>query len=373
MGIKDWIFPDKRKDMFMHLDPDRIERDEIIKALIQKNNAQEAQLSRIFANEKEKQESGEQESINQETVHRLNEQKKDIDANKYGKVTSLKLFFNRYFKDKQFRDKLELCDKNGETVLGKFGDLVLMEGGKIGILDSENKLVSYGRTLSQVIYKPDGFENQINRNMILIPCDKDGNWIPDIDYIEMEEPIGYEGEYDGQGQIRWGKVKKKELKKLISDKEEQLREVTNNLEREETISQSLKRENDDLKRALEMSKTENYSKQSEVSQITNDFSQVNTKFNELYRRYSNLTELKATYEGLLAEKDAIIEKIKSKLEQTGDTNFEKAKKAVMQDIEFYEEKFKDKSIEISQPPEPKVVPGQVLGQRLGSKPIQQGE
>jgi len=364
MTIKDWIFPDKRKKILMHLDESQIKENEIIKAQQQKIASYETYFGQLQAREREKKHEEEQEIINQELVEQANEEAKDLKANKYGKVTSLKKFFTKYIYNKQFRNKLELCDKNGEIVLGKFGDIVLMEGGNLGILDSDNKIVSYGKTLSQVIYKSDGFENQINRNMILIPCDKDGNWTPDLDYMQMEEPLGVEGKFDdGTGKIIWGKVKKSEVKKIVARLMQENQEVTQELEMQEQNILELKQSFDDLSRRYKLLENKSHSSESNLSQVMKVHSDMEARWGDMQNRLTNSTELNLMWQQVIDKKDQIINNILNKLEEATNTTYQRVKQEIMNDLQTYKGILPSQNTEIIKPEkleEPPVQPMQPI-------------
>lgn len=361
MGFLSFLkFWDKRKNMYMKLDEETIKRDETIKAQQQVISSQQAQLSKINAKEKIKKDIEKQKDKDSEMNKALIEQKKDIEANKKGKIVRLSKFYKLYFNNKNFRKKLEICDKNDETVLGKFGDFAIMEGGNIGMLFNDGTFASYGKNLSQVIYKPDSFENQARRGRFLCPVDKDGYWLEDLDYKEINEPLDAQFD-DNTGKIKWiqwSKVKKTEVKKLIASKLEQINYLTGEIERLETVMQGLKDELSDKDRSVR-----NYEVQVDVAQT--ELSKTIEKFNSAFRRIGDmqsqilkLTELKATYENLLDRKDAIIEQVLRKLELTGDPRSDRIKAGIKDDLEFYKAILPDTVQNIVPEEKPQVLPTQ---------------
>lgn len=216
MNILQKIFPPKK--VYIPLDEDTIKRDDKIKELVKEVNTLKEQIAKESAKKKQDSEKIDEKKLENDFNKKLNEQKLDLEAKKYGKKIKLSKFYKHLFKDDKFKERLEITDKNDEVVLGKFGDFVILEGGKLGIEDSEGNLMSYGRSLNQVLYKPDAFENMAKRGRFTIPMDKDGNWIEDIEYKEIPEPL--DSEFDEEtGKIKhinWSKVKTSEVKKVIA-------------------------------------------------------------------------------------------------------------------------------------------------------------
>jgi Skp family chaperone for outer membrane proteins len=130
MKILEIIFgKPKQKTVYTPIDAERIKDNEIIKKQQQKIVAQEVQLSRQKAIDKQKEEREKEKDKESERNKKLKEQEKDLKANIHGKTIKLGKFYQKLFTDKAFREKLEIVDKYDEVVLGKFGDFVLMEGG----------------------------------------------------------------------------------------------------------------------------------------------------------------------------------------------------------------------------------------------------
>lgn len=120
---------DSRKTVYTPLNEEEIKTNEKIKALAQKVQSQQSQLARVQAKEKEKQDREKERDKESEVNKKLKEQELDLKAKKYGKKIKLSKFYKHLLADKKFKNKLEICDKNDEVVLGKFGDFVILEGG----------------------------------------------------------------------------------------------------------------------------------------------------------------------------------------------------------------------------------------------------
>ena len=238
MGIIDFLFRRKPIKVYTHLDEDRLKDNELIRALQQQNMAKDSQLSKIFAKEKEKKDKIKEKDKESEINKKLLEQKADLDANKHGKVIKLhKFYYDLLVKEKWKKKPLEIVDKNDEVVLANFGDFGIMTGGKLCIMDDKGELMAYGKNLSHVLYKPDAFENMVRRGRFTIPMDKDGNWMEDMEYKELPEPL--DAEYDQETgkvvRIVWSKIKTSEVKKIIADKMEQIHYLSEELERSDNV------------------------------------------------------------------------------------------------------------------------------------------
>jgi len=375
-SIKNFFGIDKRKNIYMHLDEDTIKNNEIIKAQQQKIQAQQAQLSKIFASEKAKKEKEREKDKESEINKKLREQKLDLEAHKYGKIIWLgKFYYDIYVKNKNLPGKpcymkkykrfLEITDKNDEVVLGKWGDFGIMEGGKLCIKDSDGNLVSYGKSLNYILYKPDAFENMVRRGRFTIPVDKDGNWIEDMEYKELPEPIDveYDGETGKVKKIIWSKIKTSEVKKIIADKLEKINYLSQELEMKESIIVKLKSQIDDMNRAIKIYENKANISETNLSKSLFRFVETEKRLDDLHTQLTKLTELKATYENLLDRKDEVIANVLKKLELTGEPKIDRLRAELKDDLEFYKAILPEK-VEIKQEPipEPKLItqPGEVI-------------
>jgi hypothetical protein len=374
-SIKNFFGIDKRKNVYMHLDEDTIKNNEIIKAQQQKIQAQQSQLSKIFAFEKAKKEKDKEKDKESDINKKLNEQRLDLEAHRHGKIMWLgKFYYDIYVKNKNLPGKpcymkkykrfLEITDKNDEIVLGKWGDFGIMEGGKLCIKDSDGNLVSYGKNLNHILYKPDAFENMIRRGRFTIPMDKDGNYIEDLEYKEIQEPL--DADYDEDGRIRriiWSKVKTSEVKKVIADKMEKINMLSGDLEMKESIIIKLKNQLDDIRRAMNIYENQSNISQTELSKSLFRFTETEKRLGDLHMQLTKLTELKATYENLLDRKDEVIQNVLKKLELTGESKLDRLRAELKDDLEFYKAILPER-VEIKQeaPEEPKMItqPGEVI-------------
>ena len=355
----------KRDRVLIPLNEEQIKSDQRLADSQRESQALKSQLAKILAIEKEKRDKEKEIDKDSKRNKKLQEQEADLKAHLHGKIVKLKKFYKDVLKGKFNKNPIMITDKNGEVLLGQFGDFVFMEGGKIGIIDDKGELMSYGKNLHQAMYKPDGFENMVRSRQIRIPMDKDGNWMEDIEYKELPEPI--DAEFDEEkGQIKrviWSKVKTSEVKKIIANKMEQIHLLQEELERQDSVLINLRNKYNDLNRSMKVSKIEAYSSQSELSKSINEFNEMRKRMGELHMQLTKLTELKAMYESLIDKKDEIINQAIAKLDLTGEPKSDRLKKELMELLEWAKAVLPER-VEITQEapkPEPMMVqPGQIL-------------
>jgi hypothetical protein len=344
MGIVSNItnFFKKDKKLYTHIDEDLIKRDEIIKSQQQKIASQDIQLAKIAAIEKNKRDDKKDKDLESERNKKLIEQKEDLKANKHGKIIWLGKFYHdlyvkrpHYFKKKP----MEITDKDDEVVLGEWGDFGIMSGGKLCMKFKDGQLATYGKSLSHVLYKPDAFENMIRRGRFTIPMDKDGNFIEDIEYKEIPEPI--DAEYDEEtGRIKriiWSKVKTSEVKKVIARLYEEKNYLNQELENRETLVIKLKATLEDVQRTLNTYRLQYDITQTQLSLNLNKFNESDKRIGDLHIQITKLTELKSMYENLLERKDSIIGAMMMKLEKITDPLYDRILESVKDDLKYYRE------------------------------------
>jgi hypothetical protein len=363
--VKSILSIDNRKKVYTPLDPDLIKKDETVKALAQKVQAQESQLAKYKAKDKERVDKLKERDKESEQNKQLKEQALDLQANKYGKITSLNKFYNDLLVVKRWKKKpIQITDKNYETVLGEFGDIVILEGGKLGIRDNKKNLLAYGSKLNQIFHKPDAFQNMVRRGIIAIPMDKDGNWIEDVEYQEVPEPLDqYYDEDSGKLKIRWSKVKTSEVKKVIARIVEEKNDAMGELERVESTLIKLKLENDDLKMTLNTYRTNSEVAGSNLSQAIFKVNEMEKRFSDIHSENMKLMEMKSTYEGIIEAQRNVIERIKDKLDLTGDPKVDRERERIKDELEWARSILPEK-VEIKQeaPPMPMPItqPGEVI-------------
>lgn len=357
-----WKKPEK---VYTQLDEETIKTNERIKMQQSKIASQEAQIVHLLNKERTHQDKKTEEEKQNEQNKKFIEQKQELDEQRNGKVIKLSKFYKHLLTDKKFKDKLEICDKNDEIVIGKFGDFGIMGGGKLCIIDKDGEIMAYGKTLSHVLYKPDAFENMARRGRFLIPRDKDGNFMEDLEYKELPEPIDavFDEETGKVKRIQWSRVKTSEVKKIIADKMEQINNLQGELEMAESHAIKLQRENEDLKRSLKVNKVSADIADGRLSKEIEKLLSSQKAIESMHSQLLKLSEEVATYKTLIDKKDSIIEVVIAKLDRTGDPMTDIIKENIKKELQFYKEILPDR-VEVTQeaPPEPKPLaqPGDVI-------------
>ena len=317
MGLFDFFKGKVQKEVQYPLDPGLIKVNRTIKAQTQEIQTLRAQLSEVLAEKRQEQESEIQEDKDELLRQRLKEDETEIKKTKFGRSASLRKFFS----EKELLKKTEICDKDDNDVFGKFGDLLILDSGRLALTDEKGKVLSYGKDLNSVIYKPGTFINQLKRGRILIPYDKDYN--PVVDWEEEEiNDIKYDEEDKSYHETLKAKEK---AKKLLIEKDQEIRRLTNELSKVENINIDVTKEYNELKRTLKLQEGQIDTSNSELSTIMEQFSQFQMSYGDIQRKVTSLTEIKAIYDDIIHRQEAVIEKLLSQFEESGDkTEFRKA-------------------------------------------------
>lgn len=332
-----------------------------LKALKLQNASFKAQLGRISADKKWEQEQHKKVDEEQEVIADLREQERKITLDKFGNVYSLTLFFKELLKNDKFRDNLELTDRDDQEVLAKFGDLQVSEKQGLVITDVHGNPISYGHSLSDIVYKPETFGMQLKRGRFLMPFDKDWNPVVDIESLEVPDVVYNERDnrFDETREVR-GKVRD-----LLITKHKQIAEKSRYIERLESAQVDMNTQIADLKRSLTIFKSKDQVKESELSQAMTSTMQFNSVIGDMNRKIANLTETKAMYENKIHVLEQALSKLLLRFEQSGDkTLYEQVQEDVKATIDWAKSVVPE-TIHVTEAPAPKVPrmpnPGENLG------------
>lgn len=305
------------------IDEEMIKKDRIVQEMAKKLQSQDAQLSKIFAEKKsESDKTNPDESLIQK-VSELENQKQELTNKKFKNSVSLKKIFKELSKPKYKKKKyqIDVTDKDDKVILGKFNDFIILPDGSFGISGTDGKMLSYGKTLRQVIYKPESLANQFKRRRITLPCNEDYIFIPDIEEYELPE-CSYDEE---SGKIKWAKIREKPLKKLIIEREMLIRDKDMYIEKIEQDKVDLVRKLRDVERASRIHKNIGETSQTELSKAMDMSIQFEQKVGDLQMRVVKLQELQLINERLLDGIKNINQELVTKAEEMGSkTEFRKA-------------------------------------------------
>src|SRR3990167_2632126 len=132
MGILNFLFKSKvQRELQYPLDPELIRVNRTVKAQSQEIQTLRAQISTILAENRQEQESEREEDKDELLRQRLKQDETEIKKKKFGRSASLRKFFS----DKKLLEKTEICDKDDNDVFGKFGDLLILDSGRLALTD----------------------------------------------------------------------------------------------------------------------------------------------------------------------------------------------------------------------------------------------
>lgn len=306
-----WLFNIPREIHTFPIKEDLIERDETVRELVKQLQSRDAQLSNISAQNREKALRESEVDINQEAIKELIEQKRRIDEKKYLGSFSWKKFWYKYLNDKKFRGELEICDKDDSIIFGKFGDFVVLPDGRQGITDSEDNLIGYGNTLRHFIWKPESLDNQMKRKRILLSCDKNHLFFPDIEEILLPECTYV------NGKIRWAKVSEKPLKQLIIDREKRIAQDSSYIERLEQTKAELVKKNRVLEREITIARNNKETETTELSKAINLQKQYYKRIGTLQKKIVILTGMKESLDEMRRKLEGINKRLIEKIDEMG--------------------------------------------------------
>jgi len=319
MGILN-IFKKKEKvTQITPVDEELIERDTIVKELTKKLQSQDAQLSKISAKKREKKIKESEKDKRLEKIEELKAQKYEFDKKKFSGAVSLTKVI-KIINDKRYKGKIDITDRNDKVIFGKLKDFLFING-YFGIQDTENRVLSYGSNLRQIIYKPESIANQLRRRVIKLPCNEDYIFIPDIEEEPMPECL-----YDEEtNQIKWAKVREKPLKELIITREISIREKEKYIEKIEQDKVDMVKRIRDLERALRVERNISENSQTELSKAMDKSIQFEQKIGDMQLRVVQLQQLKNMNDQLITGLKEINEELLKKAEEMGTkTEFRKA-------------------------------------------------
>ncbi len=308
-----------------------IERDTVVKEMSKKLQSQDAQLSKISAKEKLKKESEVQLGRDQEQIKDLKEQ----ETQKKIETFEGSLGFDelqRMLSKRKFYDKIIISDRDGIANFGRFGRFVFLPNGYIGLQERDSgKIISYGPSLDEVIYKPEGLKNQFLTGMIRLPCDENYQFLPDIEKTRVPKCMFNEE----TGQIDWAIIDDESLLEAVQSREIKIGELSGYIKKLEADKIGLVNNNRDLRRALGIHKNTAEVAQTETSKAVGMSMQYQTAIGDLQRRVIQLNEMKIINDKLVSGYESVNQKLLDAQEEVGDkTKFREVLATVQDMIEW---------------------------------------
>jgi hypothetical protein len=306
-----WLF-NINKEVTFPISEELIERDSIVRELSKKIQSQEAQLSKIKAEDNLKKQLSKEEESKKEIIEDLIRQNEQKRMELFKDATSLEKIYKKLSNPK-FKREIELSDKNDKVIFGNFHDIVILSNGFLGIQDTEGRVIAYGPTLRHIIYKPESIANQFRRKRILLPCNENGIFFPDIEEQEMPECI-----YDDEtGNIKWATIRTKPLRQMIEEREKKIRSDAQYIEKIEQDKIDLVKKNRDLERALRLESNSSETAQTELSKAMDKSIQFERRIGDLQMRVIRLQEMKNINDTMVQSLENINSNLLEKAEEMG--------------------------------------------------------
>lgn len=307
------------------IDQELASKDSQIKALLRDNQNKSGEISRMKAEDRKDENAKTDEEDKQKKNNEIQEKQNIIDSEKFEDALSLKSLFDYMNKHPSF--KIDIMDRDMSIKFSEFGDLVFFKDGELGILDKNREILSKGKKLNHIFFKPGGLKGQINRKLIRLPCDRDFRGLPDIEEIEMPEctfdPVS--------GKIKLARFSHKPLGELIKSREETINNLSVILQEKEESIAMLVKSNREKTRQAQILESKNKTSEVEMSVMTNRYKSMHKKFRNLETKLSQSQSMRT-----LAEN--IKQKYKESLDELANFVSEKLAKT---DGEVFMDKVKD--------------------------------
>lgn len=288
-------------------------------------------LNKVVKNIKKEKEDVE---IKREISEKLFIESKKIEEEELGTFISLDGFYAKLFevsknKSTSFKKRLKIITKDGDMAYD-YGELGFTSKGFFVVKDKEGNIINMV-SLPRKLFKFEAFTNMLKKSMIIMNVDKEGDYIPEFDHVEIPNQI-----YNEDSHIF---VETEELmikaKDLVREKELENRSLRSKVEQLELAFGDLSNEFNDLaSKLLILSKT-NKIATADYSSMINSVTESQKKIYEMSTKIVTLSEKTAMQE----EKIDSLEKTNSELlEKTNIINskndIEKVK-AIFQDVGDY--------------------------------------
>lgn len=324
------IFKRDKYKVLTDINPD-VEDNIIIKEQSKKIQALEGQLSKIVADKKLKEVKKLDEEAEINLIKELREGAINIKKKKYGDYFLLSSFFKKTKLGKIKNREIELSDRNDFKVFDYFKDFVILNNGHLGILGESGEIWSEGETIDNIIFKPETLGNQLRRKRILLPYDKDFNFIPDLEKIKVPE-ISYDEKED-----KWS-VSEERIQPFINlliERDKKIFNLKKEKEHHEQVMTDLRNSIKDEQLAKESWKIQAESIKSQLSIAIENERQITNIVGSLNRDFITAQEQKEISDNLKEKYSEALNKIIEELEEEKSQTTERRKKDELQrDMEW---------------------------------------
>ncbi len=303
-----------------------VEDDKIKKKLSAQVQSLTSQLGDYKAQEREDEEEEKDKDIQDELIKKLNKKQEVINNKQVGPTFSWGKFLQKSKKFKKYAS-IDITDKDDENVIGNFEDLIVI-GNNFAITDTEGNIVVSGKTINDIVWKPESLNNHIKRGRIPIPYDSKGDFIADLENLHMPEMI-YDQETD---KFEEAQEFMRPVKEMIKDRDREIMRLQKYTERNELRLTKVTRENNDLKRTNHILEVRSDAANTELSKVLDKTTEYDKKVGELHRKIVSSSEMNTMKDVMVERLEKVNSDLLAKVERFGvSTDFEKTT-AYLQDI-----------------------------------------
>jgi len=346
------------REVFHSLEEDLIEKSKLITVLTQENRTLKGQIDIRRAEDGEEKEKEKEEDANQELAKELREEEYQLSRKSMGETISLNKFFAKIFgvnhkKRSAFGKSLEVADKNDE-VSHPFGELLISDKGILILTDAFGNPLVMSPDIRRIFYKPASLPNQLKRGRLLMAVDKDGSYIPELDDIDVENPL-----WNEEKKIyEYSEVMRGKARAMLEEREDIIKDSETKREHLEIVVSELKRENVLLRRAKNSYESQAKTSQIELSKTTELAIQAIKNIGDMQRDIINLSEGKTMSEQRIQAHEKIQKELLAGLEQTGGkTEFRSAMRLIKDTMDFVKLHTPDKVTHVIKDSPPQIPQG----------------
>ena len=300
----------KKKVNIVRFSSDDFTEHEKLQAVLNENAFLKGKLLKQRSKEGEERIRDQDQKEEKEKIKDLNlqygELRKDSD-----KPVSLYKLFELIKKRKNSEKEIIFTTFDGKINLGKVRDFVIYPDESFGVSDGK-KVIWAGKSLGDVFYWTSGLSNYINKGMIPLCVDKEGNYTPNLMEQEIPEFVRM-----STGKFKINRFNKKKVYELISEKDEQIHELHNELEATEEVVTDQQKEIYGKERENNLHKGRADKIQSELSIALGKIQEIEQAQGMIVRENLALNNLKEVHENTVERMERLIDKWSSKVEKEG--------------------------------------------------------
>jgi len=310
----------KKKVVHIDLDSESVRTHNTIRALANENAELKTEKAKLLSELGKLRKSKKDKEEEEEVKFALNEQKNELEKKSYPKFFSLKSFFKKILTNKEFAKKVGFYSWNGETKLGKFGDIGLGFDGRIYLLDDKKNIIIHGETLHDIFRRIPALHNDLKAGMIPINLDEELGYMENIEVWEAPEIIP-----TLDGKFKYAKARKRPLYEYLAELRAKISEQQETIEELEMTITKLQEENDELKIAQRVAEDSAETVRAELSQAEKNVSAIERIFRATERELSQLRDANMILEDNLEKLEKQVETLRKEAEREGvKLSFDKA-------------------------------------------------